>query len=107
MTTQERASVLDFADDECPGGLECCDGVRFKPGDIIVGDGDGIVVVPREWAEGGAKKAEAKEKLEALSRKLILEGKPLEECYPRLKKEHVVRHGLEKYWEIVYPDHES
>jgi len=84
-----------------------CDGVRVKPGDIIVGDGDGIVVVPREWAEGVAKKAEAKEKLEALSRKLILEGTPLEDCYPRLKKEHVERHGLEKYWEIVYPDHES
>ena len=36
-----------------------------------------------------------------------IEGKPLEECYPRLKKEHVDQYGLEEYWEIVYPDHES
>lgn len=79
-----------------------CDGVRVRPGDIIVGDGDGIVVVPREWAAEVAEKAEAKEKLEALSKKLLMEGKPLPDCYPRLKKEYVEQYGLTKYWKIVY-----
>jgi regulator of RNase E activity RraA len=81
-----------------------CDGVTVKPGDIIVGDGDGIVVVPRELAEEVAEKANAKEKLEATSRKLLLEGKPLRECYPHLKKEYVKEHGLKKYWNIIHPE---
>jgi regulator of RNase E activity RraA len=84
-----------------------CDGVTVKPGDIVVGDGDGIIVIPREWADDVARKAEAKEKLEALTRKLLLEGTPLRECYPHLKKEHVKQHGLEEYWDIVYSDHEG
>ncbi len=73
----------------------------------MVGDGDGIVVVPREWAEEVARKAEAKEKLEEVSRRLLLEGKPLRECYPRLKMEYVKQYGLEEYWEIVYSEHEG
>lgn len=84
-----------------------CDGVRVRPGDIISGDGDGIVVVPKEWAEEIAEKAEAKEKLEALSRKLLMEGKPLSECYPRLRKEYVDQYGLTKYWRLLYPDDEG
>lgn len=80
-----------------------CDGVRVRVGDIIVGDGDGIVVLPREWGEEVAKKAEAKEKLEALSRKLLMEGKPLSECYPYLKKEYVTHYGLKDYWNLLYP----
>lgn len=80
-----------------------CDGVLVKPGDIIVGDGDGIVVVPMEWSEDVALKAEAKEKLEALTRKLLTEGKPLSECYP-LKKEYADKYGLAKYWKLLYPD---
>ena len=80
-----------------------CDGVTVRPGDIVVGDGDGIVVVPREWAEEVTRKAEAREKLEEVSRRLLLEGKPLRECYPRLKMEYVKQYGLEEYWEIVYP----
>jgi len=81
-----------------------CDGVTVKPGDVIVGDGDGIVVVPRELAEEIAEKAEAKEKLEATSRKLLMEGKPLRECYPRLKKEYIKEHGMTKYWNLVHPE---
>jgi len=81
-----------------------CDGVTVKPGDIIVGDGDGIVVVPREYAEEVAEKAEAKEKLEAASRKLLMEGKSLRDCYPNLKKEYVVKEGLTKYWNMIHPE---
>jgi regulator of RNase E activity RraA len=32
-------------------------GVRVNPGDIVVGDGDGVIVVPQEHAEEVAKYA--------------------------------------------------
>ncbi|HWR54289.1 MAG TPA: hypothetical protein VN428_24495 [Bryobacteraceae bacterium] len=34
-----------------------CGGVLVRPGDVVVGDGDGVVVVPREQAEAVAKAA--------------------------------------------------
>ena len=81
-----------------------CDGVIVRPGDIVVGDGDGIVVVPKEWAAKVAYKAAAKERLEVLSRRLLMEGKPLRDVYPRLKREYVEEHGLSETWEIAYSD---
>lgn len=33
-------------------------GVQIRPGDVIVGDGDGVIVVPREHAEAVARKAQ-------------------------------------------------
>lgn len=37
-----------------------CGGVSIKPGDIIVGDADGVVVVPKELEEATLKKAKEK-----------------------------------------------
>jgi regulator of RNase E activity RraA len=34
-----------------------CAGVRVEPGDVVVADGDGVVVVPRDIAEEVARRA--------------------------------------------------
>ena len=41
-----------------------CGGVRVEPGDIIVGDDDGVVVVPKEWVETVAQTASERLELE-------------------------------------------
>lgn len=52
-----------------------CGGVVVKPGDIIVGDCDGVVVVSAELAEAVLEKAEAKNEKEKEIRRQLLEGK--------------------------------
>ncbi len=47
----------------------CCGGVIVRPGDLILGDGDGVVVVPQEIALEVIEKAKAKEAQEAEGRK--------------------------------------
>lgn len=51
-----------------------CDGCTVRPGDIIVGDGEGVVVIPLEIAEDVAKRGIALEKIEKLCREKALEG---------------------------------
>ena len=52
-----------------------CGGVIVNPGDVIVGDGDGVVVVRKETAEEVQKKAEAKRDREDEMRRLYEQGK--------------------------------
>lgn len=59
----------------------CCGGVTVHPGDIVLGDDDGVVVVPREEAADVIKKAQAREDKEAKVMKLLREGKSLLELY--------------------------
>lgn len=77
-----------------------CGGVKVRPGDIILGDADGVVVIPLDRAEQVAEAGYAEEQLESLTRKLLLEGRPLAESYPA-KKEYVDEAGLTRYWETV------
>ena len=42
-----------------------CGSAVVRPGDVVVGDGDGLVVVPRELAAETLEKARAKQSLEA------------------------------------------
>lgn len=58
-----------------------CGGLIVNPGDIVVGDDDGVVVVPRNIAEDAADKAEAREKREEEVKKLIQQGKSTMEIY--------------------------
>jgi regulator of RNase E activity RraA len=51
-----------------------CDGVIVRPGDIIIGDEDGVMVIPIEYAEMVGEIGSALEEIEELQRKLILKG---------------------------------
>jgi 4-hydroxy-4-methyl-2-oxoglutarate aldolase len=51
-----------------------CAGVQIKPGDVVVADDDGVVVVPRIEAEAVAKASEEREKKEAASRGRLEKG---------------------------------
>ena len=51
-----------------------CGGVRVRPGDIIVGDCDGVVVVPQEKADAIAAKAESILATEVVMRKFVADG---------------------------------
>ncbi|WP_406005624.1 4-carboxy-4-hydroxy-2-oxoadipate aldolase/oxaloacetate decarboxylase [Streptomyces sp. NBC_00637] len=50
------------------------DGQVIRPGDVVLADDDGVVVVPRERARATAEASEAREAKEALSRAAFLEG---------------------------------
>ncbi|WP_077798279.1 4-carboxy-4-hydroxy-2-oxoadipate aldolase/oxaloacetate decarboxylase [Streptomyces sp. JHA26] len=50
------------------------DGQVIRPGDVIVADDDGVVVVPRERARRVAEASEAREEKEAASRAAFIEG---------------------------------
>lgn len=59
-----------------------CRGVPVYPGDVVVGDGNGVVVVPVAFGEEVASKAEAKEELERFLLDRVRSGSPLDGTYP-------------------------
>ena len=59
-----------------------CAGVFVVPGDIIVADDDGAVVVPFAMADDIAKKASQKAEWEIFSRMKLEEGGALDKYYP-------------------------
>jgi regulator of RNase E activity RraA len=59
-----------------------CGGVAVYPGDLIVGDADGIVVVPAHLAEEIARDADAQEQLETWLLGRIQAGAALPGTYP-------------------------
>ncbi len=59
-----------------------CAGVFVVPGDVIVADDDGAVVVPFAMAEDIAKKASQKAEWEIFSRMKLEEGGALDKYYP-------------------------
>ncbi|MFM0155782.1 ribonuclease activity regulator RraA [Paraburkholderia sediminicola] len=59
-----------------------CGGVPVYPGDIVVADADGVVIVPREMATEVARDATEQEQLEVFITQRIEEGRPLRGTYP-------------------------
>lgn len=59
-----------------------CGGVLVLPGDVLVGDEDGVVVIPRDWADEVSRAAVAQENLEAFTLQAIEGGRPLGGVYP-------------------------
>ena len=67
-----------------------CAGVAVQPGDLVVGDADGVTVVPREHIAEVLEKAEIKKKYEEKRREALAEycrckkeGLPLPELAPK------------------------
>lgn len=60
-----------------------CGGVLVRPGDIVVGDMDGVVVVPADSAAEVAERAEKIARAEDAMRRELLEGGLFSEVYDR------------------------
>ena len=72
-----RGKVIDF---RCP--LEIA-GVHIQPGDLVFGDVDGVLVVPREAETEAIKKALEKARGEKTVRKAIEAGMPAAEAFEK------------------------
>ncbi|MFF0023053.1 ribonuclease activity regulator RraA [Streptomyces sp. NPDC005496] len=59
-----------------------CAGVPVYPGDVMVGDGDGVVCVPRHLVPVIAQAAAEQEQLEAYLQQRVAQGAPLRGTYP-------------------------
>ena len=70
---------LAMGDRQVPIG---CGGVAVIPGDVLVCDGDGVVVIPQALAEEVAAGAVEQERLEAFVQERIRDGFTVTESYP-------------------------
>lgn len=70
---------LAMGDRQVPIG---CGGVAVVPGDVLVCDGDGVVVIPRAMVEEVAAGAVEQERLEAFVQERIRAGYSVTESYP-------------------------
>jgi regulator of RNase E activity RraA len=59
-----------------------CGGVAVYPGDIIVGDDEGVVVIPQHLADEVAEACEEQEKMEAFILERVQNGAKLAGTYP-------------------------
>ncbi len=65
-----------------------CGGVAVYPGDAVVGDGDGVVVVPRHLADEVARDAAEQERLETFIVERVAGGAALPGTYPANAETH-------------------
>lgn len=64
-----------------------CGGVAVFPGDVLVGDGDGVMVVPAHLAEEIAEVCSGMEDFEAFVLEEVQNGTPIIGLYPNTKEE--------------------
>ena len=79
VTITTRAASHHVADLQVPIG---CAGVAVYPGDVLVGDRDGVVVIPRALAAEIAGPSHEQELLEAYLNARVKAGEPLWGIYP-------------------------
>jgi 2-keto-4-pentenoate hydratase/2-oxohepta-3-ene-1,7-dioic acid hydratase in catechol pathway/regulator of RNase E activity RraA len=72
-----------------------CAGVTVTPGDIIVGDGDGVLVVPAHLAMEVARDAAEQERQEEFAAEMVAKGESVDGLYPLGKRWHV---AFETWW---------
>lgn len=63
-----------------------CAGVTVTPGDIIVGDGDGVIVVPAHLAMEAARDAAEQEQQEEFAAEMVAKGESVDGLYPLGKR---------------------
>jgi len=68
-----------------------CAGVTVTPGDIIVGDADGVLVVPAHLAMEVARDAAEQERQEEFAAAMVAKGESVDGLYP-----------LGKRWQVAY-----
>jgi 5-oxopent-3-ene-1,2,5-tricarboxylate decarboxylase / 2-hydroxyhepta-2,4-diene-1,7-dioate isomerase len=68
-----------------------CAGVTVTPGDIIVGDGDGVIVIPAHLAMEVAQDAAEQEQQEEFAAEMVAKGESVDGLYP-----------LGKRWQAAY-----
>ena len=78
-TAPPSIARLTFAGWQEPIG---CGGVAVIPGDVIIGDEDGVVVLPRALADEVARDAVVQERFERFAQMKILAGAPVAGLYP-------------------------
>ncbi|MEM0934352.1 MAG: ribonuclease activity regulator RraA [Pseudomonadota bacterium] len=59
-----------------------CGGVAIFPGDVMIGDGNGVAAIPRDLVGEVAHKAREREELEAFCAARLRDGAPLKGTYP-------------------------
>ena len=70
-----------------------CGGVAVYPGDIMLGDGDGVMVIPRHLADEIAAQSEGMEQFEAFVLEEVLRGVPVIGLYPPTDPDTLVRYA--------------
>ncbi len=63
-------------------GIVGCGGVQVRPGDVLLGDEDGVVCVPAALAESVARDAAEQARVEAFALDKVRAGAPLPGTYP-------------------------
>lgn len=77
-----------------------CGGVAVFPGDIIVGDADGVIVVPSHLVEEVAAAGFEQERTESFILSEIRAGAPLFGTYPPNQETMARYHGMQR-WEVA------
>jgi len=70
--------------------------VRVEPGDLVIGDGDGVVVIPKDREHEVLALAGEIDRAEELIRKAVIEGKRLDEARKKFRYHELQRDSKKK-----------